>query len=152
MPGTNAPLSPRQEISFNHLCDLYSPARSYATDGKPTPERWGPDPAYVNVRCRFEISINLSEIAALGRIQVGGVLTLDRWHCSEDQTVDDNWLAYNHSLRPDGSISNMFGFFWTLRSISRFFVQSDTRDGGKQVFEASIWTAGPLGLTILPYP
>lgn len=138
------PLSPRQELSFNHLADLYRPGRTYAGDSKPSAE--GYTLAYSGVRCRFKINASADITSAIGRIEGDNYLTLDDLHFAEDQEIDDNWWVKNVSVNVDGSESTLFGRWWTVRGQPQKFIRSERREGGKVLVKASQELNAPLGI------
>lgn len=142
--GTNAALSPRQELSFNHLASLSRPVRTYAGDSKPGPEQF--QLAYQNVPCRREATTNLSETMAFGRLQGGNLITIESWHFAEQQEIGDNWAILDQSLRPDGSQGSSFGRVWRVRSQPERFIKSERREGGKQIVRASEEKDLPVGV------
>src|SRR3990172_6696544 len=139
------PLSPRQELSFNHLADLYRPGRTYAADGKPSPESY--TLAYSAVRYRFEIKQSTDLATVIGRLEGDQAETTDVLHFAEDQEIDDNWFIRNVSLEIDGETeSSLFGRFWIVRGQPSKFVRSARRQGGKVLVRASQEKNGPLGM------
>jgi len=143
--GTNAALSPRQELSFNHLCDLWRPLRDYASDNKPSAERY--ELAYVNVRCRFEIKQSTDTTSAIGRLEGDQFFTIDAIHFAERQEIDDNWIVVNRSMSADGNAADtMNGRIWMVRGQPQVFARSERRQGGKKLVMASQEQNPPLGM------
>jgi len=139
------PLSPRQELSFNHLANLYRPSRTYAADGKPSAE--GYTLAHSGVRCRFEIKQSTDLATVIGRIESDIVEAVDNVHFAEDQEVDDNWWIKNVSLAPDGvTQGNLYGRWWVVRGQPQKFMASERRSGGKVLVKASQERNAPLGI------
>jgi len=139
-------LSPRQQLSFNHLADLYRPGRTFATDNKSSAE--GYTLAYSGVRCRFEINQSSDTTSALGRIENDNFLSLDNIHLASDQEVDDSWWVKNVSLNVDGTESSLYGRWWYVRGQPQKFVRSTRREGGKILVKASQEANAPLGIEV----
>jgi len=133
-------------MSFNHLCDLYSPSRTLAADGKPGAEQF--QLAYTNVRCRREATPNLSMLTPFGRVQAQSLLTIEQWHFAEDQEIEDGWALIDRTILPDGSRGSSWGRIWRVRSQPERFVRSEFRDGGKQIVKASEEKELPIGVPV----
>lgn len=130
------PLSPRQELSYNHLADLYRPGRQLDADGKPRPESY--TLAYSGVRCRFEIKQSVSIASLIARLEGDQSDTVDIWHGPEDQEIDENWLIHNVSVLPDGvTPDENNGRWWICRGQPQKFARSARRQGGKVAIRCS---------------
>lgn len=140
------PLSPRQELAYGHLCDLYKPAHAIAADGKVGPETYTLE--YEDVRCRFVVRQSPSSPSPMGRVESDIVLSIDEVLFSEDQEIDDGWWIQNKSLRPDGSVSNANGRWWVVRGEPRKYADTETRDGGRVSVMASQEPRPPAGLPL----
>lgn len=137
-------LSPRQELAYNHLANLYRPGRTYGADGKPSAE--GYTLAYSDVRCRFKINQSSDLATVIGRLESDNFLTLDDVNFAEDQEIDDNWWIKNVSLNVDGTESTLFGRWWAVRGQPQKFIRSERREGGKVLVKASQEAHPPLGI------
>lgn len=143
--GTNAALSPRQRLVYNHRASLYRPVRTYAADGKPSAESY--ELAYMDVPCRFEIKESVDNASVIGRAEGDQFFSLDSVHFAERQEVDDNWWILNQSYSADGDPADtMFGRWWTCRGQPQVFAKSARREGGKKLIKASQEKNAPLGI------
>lgn len=144
--GTNAELSPRQLLAYNHLASLYKPSREpYSNDNKPAVEKW--TLVYQDVPCRFEILQSSDTASVIGRVEGDQFFTVDNVHFAERQEVDDNWWIKNTSLSADGSPADtMNGRWWVVRGQPQVFAKSERREGGKKLVKASQEKNGPLGI------
>jgi hypothetical protein len=138
-------LSPRQNLAYNHLCNLYRPVRTYASDNKPSAESY--ELAYTGVRCRFKINASADLATVIGRLEGDNYLTLDDLHVAEDQEIDDNWWVLNQTLNIDGTQSTLFGRWWVCRGQPQKFIRSARRQGGKVLIKVSQELNAPLGIT-----
>lgn len=143
MPAA-ARLSPRQQISFNHLADLYSPT-IVTTGNKRLP---GP---YVlaeeGVRCHREIKRSADVATLIGRVESDIADSTDVYHFAEDQVIDDNWIIIDRSINPrTGGQGNSWGRIWMCRGQPQRFMASQHRESGKTAILASQEKYPPAGL------
>jgi len=140
------PLTPRQELSYNHRADLYQPVVGFDADGRPQPV--GYSLRFTDVPCRFERLVPYSAPGVLGRSETDILQSLDKIHFAEDQEVDEAWWIQDKSLRPDGTPGNSYGRWWVARGEPQRIIDSLDRDGGKVVVTASGELHPPEGLPL----
>ena len=138
------PLTPREELLYEHLADLYRPATAIAA-AKPGPRMY--TLAYSSVRCWFEIKNSPSVAMPIGRVESDIVFAIDNIHFAEDQEIDDTWWIKNVSVLPDGTSSILFGRWWIVRSEPQRFISTSRRHGGRNIVMASQESRPPLGLS-----
>lgn len=138
------PLTPRQELLYGHLVDLYQPTTT-RTGGKPNPTGYT---KHAGVRCRINMRQSPSVSSPFGRIEGDIVQAIDTIAFAEDQAVDDGWWMENKTLRPDGTESNMYGRWWVIRGEPQRFVDSARRHMGRKVVMASQEELPPEGLPL----
>jgi hypothetical protein len=139
------PLTPRQELAYNHTADFYQPAQAIAADGKIGPTTYT---KHAGVRCRWEIRASPTAPSAMGRVESDIVVAIDLIHVAEDQAIDDGWWLLNLSLLPDGSQSTLYGRWAVVRGEPQRFIDSARRRGGRKIVFASQEPAPPDGLPL----